>query len=291
MNSIPVFFSQKLVADAHSYSPSPKKPALAVASWKKLGIPITSHEPLPVSEEELCLAHDPSYVRKVLSCETKNGFGNKLPSVAASLPYTSGAFVAAAREAIRNGLVAVGPVSGFHHACYASGGGFCTFNGLAVAAQVLKHEGLVNKVGILDFDQHYGNGTADIIKQLNLQDWLLHYTAASEYNYPNQAEKFLKRIPDLVRRFADCDVILYQAGADPHIEDPLGGWLTTEQLAERDRLVFESAQSLGIPIAWNLAGGYQDEFRAVLDIHDNTLSACWGVFGEAHSTIEITEGV
>jgi acetoin utilization deacetylase AcuC-like enzyme len=35
---------------------------------------------------------------------------------------------------------------------------------------------------------------------------------------------------------ADCEVLLYQAGADPHINDPLGGWLTTAQLRERDRI-------------------------------------------------------
>ena len=34
-----------------------------------------------------------------------------------------------------------------------------------------------------------------------------------------------------------------------------------------------------IPIAWDLAGGYQYDFRAVLDIHDNTLRACWDVYG------------
>ena len=67
-------------------------------------------------------------------------------------------------------------------------------------------------------------------------------------------------------------------GADPHINDPLGGWLTTEQLAERDRLVFSAAKRLGIPIAWNLAGGYQiDEdggISKVIEIHNNTMLAC-----------------
>jgi len=67
---------------------------------------------------------------------------------------------------------------------------------------------------------------------------------------------------------------LYAAGADPHIEDPLGGWLTTHQLAERDRLVFEMAHERRIPVAWNLAGGYQSPLRRVLDIHDNTMVAC-----------------
>ena len=71
---------------------------------------------------------------------------------------------------------------------------------------------------------------------------------------------------------------MYQAGADPHVDDPLGGWLTTEQLAERDHIVFESARDLGIPVAWNLAGGYQNPLRKVLDIHDNTLRAAAHVF-------------
>lgn len=56
------------------------------------------------------------------------------------------------------------------------------------------------------------------------------------------------------------------------------GFLTTDQLRKRDRLVFEAAHSLGIPIAWNLAGDYQVDstggIQAVLDIHDNTMREC-----------------
>ena len=77
-----------------------------------------------------------------------------------------------------------------------------------------------------------------------------------------------------MQRFAACDLLLYQAGADPHVDDPLGGWLTTQQLRERDRGVFQTARSLGVPIAWNLAGGYQANLRKVLDIHDNTMLEC-----------------
>ncbi|NOS75518.1 MAG: histone deacetylase [Methyloglobulus sp.] len=278
MNSIPVFYSPKLVANAHSYSPSSGKPALVIESWQTLGIPIDIREPTPATEYALCLAHGKTYVQKVLACRADNGFRNRLPEVAASLPYTTGAFVSAAREALNNGKVAVAPVSGFHHACHDNGGEFCTFNGLVVAAQVLKKAGLVNKVGILDFDQHYGNGTVDIIRTRELDDWLLHYSAGAEYEREDQAEDFLKRIPELVNRFNDCDIIHYQAGADPHVADPLGGWLTTAQLAERDRLVFENAKSWHIPIAWNLAGGYQVDFRNVLNIHDNTLKACAKVY-------------
>lgn len=279
MNHIPVFYTTRLVADSQSFSPSSSKPALVVDSWSKLGIPIEFHEPAPVTREELCLAHGASYVNGVLECKSDNGFGNRLPEVAASLPYTSGAFVAAAREALRNGKTAVAPVSGFHHACHDHGGGYCTFNGLVVAAQVLKRDGRVNKAGILDCDQHYGNGTAEIINKLNLRDWLQHTSAGKVFWDASQAEKFLHILPALVGKFAGCDVLFYQAGADPHIDDPLGGWLTTEQLERRDRIVFETCKKLGLPIAWNLAGGYQTPLRRVLDIHDNTLLACAATYG------------
>ena len=164
------------------------------------------------------------------------------------------------------------------HARWASAAGFCTFNGLMVTACVLRKESVVERVGILDFDQHWGNGTGDIILHLGA-DWVRHYSAGADWDSPEQAERFLEMIPTILRAMTDCDVILYQAGADPHIDDPLGGWLTTGQLRERDRLVFQYAASLGVPIAWNLAGGYQSPLRNVLDIHDNTMRECAAVFG------------
>ena len=91
----------------------------------------------------------------------------------------------------------------------------------------------------------------------------------------------LKKIYQEVASVRDCDVILYQAGADQHINDPLGGFLTTLQLKERDRRVFEAASSLSVPIAWNLAGGYQVNsggIQAVLDIHNNTMLECAVVY-------------
>ncbi|MCX7960067.1 MAG: hypothetical protein N2653_00640, partial [Burkholderiales bacterium] len=206
----------------------------------------------------------------------------RLPEVARSLPWTSGAMLSAARKAIANGQVAIAPCSGFHHAGWAHAGGYCTFNGLVVAAQVLLREGLVRRVGILDFDQHWGDGTEDIIETLRLRA-IVHYSAGAEYGERRQAKRFLEAIPEIVSRFAGCDAILYQAGADPHVEDPLGGWLTTDELYLRDRRVFEAARALRVPVAWNLAGGYQKPLRKVLDIHDNTLRACWEVYGRGAS--------
>ena len=141
----------------------------------------------------------------------------------------------------------------------------------------MRKERAASRVGILDFDQHYGNGTSDIIRELDL-DWVEHYSAAASWDRPDQSERFLDEIPHILERFVDCDVLLYQAGADPHIDDPLGGWLSTAQLRERDRRVFSGCKAIGLPVAWNLAGGYQTNLRKVLDIHDNTMLECLSVY-------------
>lgn len=280
MQSIPVFYTPQLVADSESFSPSASKPGKVVSSWCRIGIPIDVREPKPASTEDLYLAHGKSYVDKVLSCNADNGFGNRSAEIAASLPYSTGAMIDAAKEAIRNRNTAVAPVAGFHHAHQHYGRGFCTFNGLIVTAQVLKREGLASRVGILDFDYHFGDGTHDIIRQLNLGDWIAHYSAGAHFHYPSHAKAFLEKIPEIVWQFAGCDIILYQAGADPHKDDPLGGFLDTEELYQRDRSVFECAKAIGVPVVWDLAGGYQEDIRNVLDIHDNTLRACWEAYGD-----------
>lgn len=277
LTALPVFYDARMVADAQSFSPSAGKPRDVVESWKQLGVALDFPRFDPASREQLYLAHAPAFVEGVLEGRVSNGFGNRSMAVAAALPWTSGAMLAAARAAIANGRVAIAPVSGFHHARHDRASGFCTFNGLIVAARSLQAEGLARRVGILDFDQHYGDGTDQILRHLGLTD-IAHYTAGAEYGTPDQAEEFLVSITSRVRQFADCDVLLYQAGADPHIHDPLGGWLTDAQLAQRDRLVFETCRDLGLPVAWDLAGGYQSPLRKVLDIHDATMRACAAVY-------------
>jgi acetoin utilization deacetylase AcuC-like enzyme len=271
-----VVYSERMVADAQSFSPSARKPREVMVSWRRRFPLLEVVEPEPVTVEQLCLAHDPDYVRGVLSSRAPNGFGNVLPEVAASLPWTSGAMLGAARAALLEGCAAA-PVSGFHHAGFAQGGGFCTFNGLLVAAMAIRRERPRARIGILDFDQHYGNGSTDIIRKLGLH-WVEHYSAAACWDRVEQAESFLDEIQAIMRSFSACDLLLYQAGADPHINDPLGGWLSTAQLRERDRRVFTSCRAMGLPVAWNLAGGYQTNLRKVLDIHDNTMLECLSAF-------------
>lgn len=275
-----VFYSDRMVADSGSFSPSAGKPALAVQSWLGHGFDITLVEPDPVTVQQLYRVHDERYVRGVLSGRFENGFGNRDPLVAESLLHTSGAMVAAARAALQDGTNTCAPVSGFHHAGYDCGGGFCTFNGLMVAAADVLASGLARRVGILDCDQHYGNGTDDILKVVDFDDTVVHFTQGGAQR--QVASMFLIGLPELMRRnFSRCDVLLYQAGADPHIKDPLGGWMTTGQLRHRDRLVFQVAAAMGVPVAWDLAGGYQrDELGGiapVLEIHDNTMRECLSV--------------
>ncbi len=280
--TVPVFYSARMVANTDSYSPSATKPKAVVLAWQQLGLPVSLIEPTPARRKQLELAHDDLYVADVLNCATENGFGNRSPEVAQSLAFTSGAMLSAAREALANGRVAVAPCSGFHHAGHDHGGGFCTFNGLMVTAMTLLDEGLVHRVGILDLDQHWGDGTQDIIKRLGVKAKIRHYHPAMDFRGNYDAARFLDSLPSIVAGFSDCDVVLYQAGADPHIADPLGGWLSTDELHRRDQLVFEGLGSLGIPVAWNLAGGYQRDkngsIRPVIEIHENTMKACVEVF-------------
>jgi acetoin utilization deacetylase AcuC-like enzyme len=280
MRTIPVHYTPLQAATVQSRSPSAGKPPLVVADWEAHGLPIHVVTPGAVTVEDLCLAHDRAYVEDVLACRRANGFGTKDASVAASLPWTTGSLLSAARDARANGSVACSPTSGFHHARHAGGGGFCTFNGLVVAARVLLRDG-ARRVGILDCDEHYGDGTDEILRRLDLPA-IPHVTAGADWSRPSQAEAFLAALPGIVRGMADCDVILYQAGADPHIDDPLGGWLTDAQLRARDRLVFRTARDLGVPVAWNLAGGYQQDAHGgiapVLAIHRSTMEACVEVY-------------
>jgi len=268
-----IFYRPEQTAlNADSFSPSAGKPAQVVASWQALTpkVEVVGFEPL--TREDLALAHDRRHVDAVLDLQRSNGFGNRSVAVAASLPYTTGSFYAAARHAWLTKESVASPTSGFHHAGYDDVGGFCTFNGLMIAAQKLRKEGAKN-VGILDLDCHYGNGTDNIIRRLELENVIVHYTFGGERISRRNAERWLNELPAILARFAPCDVVLYQAGADPHVDDPLGGVLTTEQLYERDFVVFKTLNDLKAPVAWNLAGGYQTPIRKVLDIHDNTLRA------------------
>lgn len=282
MSVVPVFYGDELLADSDSRSPSAGKPKPVVDAWLAAGLPIELRPVVPATIDELCLAHDPAFVRSILACETPNGFGNTRADVARSLPYTSGAMLGAASCALETGI-ACAPVSGFHHAGFATATMFCSFNGLMVAAVKLLRVQRVAKVLILDCDYHYGNGTDEIIERLGLASSVDNATFGRSYRTKSQAAMYLEGLERTCGRFSGFDLVLYQPGADLHVDDPLGGVLDSAQMRQRDRIVFTAARAAGVPLAWNLAGGYQVPVSKVVGLHLATMEECVRVYAQAWS--------
>jgi hypothetical protein len=63
-----------------------------------------------------------------------------------------------------------------------------------------------------------------------------------------------------------------------HVDDPVGGVLDSEQMRQRDRIVFEAGKTAAVPLAWNLAGGYQVPVSKI-KLHMAT------IHGQANDTI------
>ncbi|MCX6981595.1 MAG: histone deacetylase [Verrucomicrobia bacterium] len=278
-----------------------RKFALVAAEVAKMP-DVTLAEPLPSTGADLLRVHTREYVDAIRSGEPRAlAESQKFPWSPALFPsvcLTSGACIAAARAALRDGAGAA-IASGFHHACADHGEGFCTFNGLIVAADALLAAGEVRHVAILDMDLHYGNGTAQLAATRP------HIFAVSIYgndyrdnvpyrdvsvrrhgdgeNHRSSAlpagcdrTTMLRALDDALPLIAarKPDLLLYQAGADPYFEDPYSPLaLDADDLRARDRRVFEFAHEHGIPVAWVLAGGYTRDITKIVRIHTGTFDA------------------
>lgn len=283
MKHISVFFNNNMVVNIPLPSPSPRKPLEVVNQWQGK-YPILINDFSSIKVEDIYLAHDREHVDAILSLQKANGMDTKDKELVDSLFWTIGSMYSAAKFSLKN-KIAVSPTSGFHHAGFDTAWGFCTFNGLLITALKLLNEKKVKKVGILDFDQHQGDGSENIITQLALDSSIVHITGKTDYT--REKEPFFSQLNNgLLEKFKKCDIVLYQAGADQHIEDPLGGFLNNAELRKRDRFVFDFMKKNKISIAWNLAGGYQEEIlpngqtsiQKVLDIHNATMEECVKVY-------------
>lgn len=275
---------EQAATNPDSFSPSARKPTLVVEDWLRRGIvtpeDVKSFPPATMVDFER--AHDRDFVRGVFDLEIENGFDNFDVEVAESLRYTSGSMIAAAQHALLHKESAASPTSGFHHAGYARARGFCTFNGLMVTALKLAAEGSASRIAILDCDVHYGDGTAEIIRRLKVAS-VVHCTMGQHFHeradVGRDGSDFFKWLRQSLEACEDADILLYQAGADPHLDDPLGGLLSEEAMMRRDELVFQAWK--GRALAWNLAGGYQREadggIEPVLRLHRNTMLAALAV--------------
>ena len=152
-----------------------------------------------------------------------------------------------------------------------------------VTAAKLLDEGRAQRIAILDCDVHYGNGTDDIIARLGLQGRIIHHSMGQHFETREQAGPegihFEAWLANALTQCAAADLVLYQAGADPHLDDPLGGVLTEGEMFGRDIAVFRAFRRKAL--VWNLAGGYQRDasgsIEHVLRLHRNTLVAWMSV--------------
>jgi acetoin utilization deacetylase AcuC-like enzyme len=224
-----------------------------------------------------------------------------------SVCLTGGGVLAAARQALSDG-VSGALASGFHHACFDHGEGFCTFNGLVVALEALRASGQIRHAAVLDLDLHYGNGTAQLTAERSWMRALSIYGNDYEANTPyrdvrsrrhvdgdnhfsvplipsssgdrNVLLQALEEHLDWILAGERPDILLYQAGADPLRDDPYSPLdLNHADLMERDRRVFQFAKIHSLPVAWVLAGGYTEDISQVVEVHLNTLRASVEVFG------------
>jgi acetoin utilization deacetylase AcuC-like enzyme len=247
-------------------------------------------EPEPASEQDLLLAHDAEWVRKL-----KNGTLTYHDIVKLEIPYSrrtidafwlsAGGTTLAARQALEHGI-GFNLGGGFHHAFPNHGEGFCAINDMAVAIRVLQREQAIRKAMVVDCDVHHGNGTATIFKG---DETVFTLSIHQFNNYP--AEKpcsdvdihladgvgdaeYVARLGAELRpaiaRFRP-ELVVYVAGADPFYQDQLGGLnLTFDGLWERDRLVIETALRSGAAVAVTLAGGYAVQVQDTVTVHINT---------------------
>lgn len=287
-----VFYSPLYVGSGHAFDTT-RKAAWVADSLIRSPIPgIELVEPIPLTRDQVAEVHDPSYVRAVetgkpRSLAESQGFNwdaGLWPMVLAS----NGGVVAAARAALEDG-VAGSLSSGLHHAGYGSGAGFCTFNGLVIAAKAALAAGAVS-VLILDLDAHCGGGTAALIadeprlRQIDVsvndydsyadseQSRLVMVTTGTQY-----LPAVRRALDEADRRGKTFDLCLYNAGMDPIEACSEGGQpgITRDTLAERERLVFEWCRNRRLPVAFALAGGYVGSHLdecGLVDLHRLTLS-------------------
>jgi acetoin utilization deacetylase AcuC-like enzyme len=253
----------------------------------------------PTSEGELALAHEPHYIAAVLqghlSAQAQREIGFPWsPRMAERACRSVGATIAAARVALREGIGA-NLAGGTHHASADSGGGYCVFNDVAVAARLMQaewhrlHRRLL-RVAVIDLDVHQGNGTASIFRD-DPTVFTLSLHGAKNFPFRKQPGDLDVDLPDgcgdveyLQALDSALDqlwlhhgehlpgLVFYLAGADPHEGDRLGRLkLSTEGLAERDRRVFAALLQRRIPVALSMAGGYGRDLADTVQVQINTL--------------------
>lgn len=201
--------------------------------------------------------------------------------------------VLTAQLALKHGL-ACNTAGGTHHAHPEFGSGFCIFNDLAVAARVVQSQGLAHQILIVDLDVHQGDGTAAAFAD---DPSVFTFSMHCEKNFPFRKtagdldmglavdtadEAYLAALaavlPDLLSRVAP-DLVLYDAGVDPHRADRLGKLALSDRgLYQRDRYVLSLCTGRGIPVATVVGGGYARDITLLARRHSLVHRAAGEIF-------------
>ena len=288
----------------HPYYGSPTasfdKYRLVMAALAESGVPHEIHRPEPMPKSWIEAVHDPLYVAEVAARRVPPDKTRRI-GFAVDEFVSRRAFVApggtwlAARLALEHGFAA-NAAGGSHHAMADSGAGYCVFNDLAIVANRLLAEGYAGRIMIVDLDVHQGDGTAALLAG---RSDIFTFSIHAERNFPMRKarssfdlglpddtgdEAYLTALADHLPAALDGfipDLILYQAGVDPHRDDRLGRLaLSDAGLAMRDRFVMGAARARATPLASVLGGGYGDDRLEVARRHVRSIIALDEAFRE-----------
>jgi acetoin utilization deacetylase AcuC-like enzyme len=254
--------------------------------------PMDFIQPRPVSDEDILRVHEAGWVQRL-----KTGTLAPQEILRLEIPYSkrmveafwlaTGGTILAARRAL-DGRIGFNIGGGFHHAFPGHGEGFCAIHDVAVAIRALQHERMIERAMVVDCDVHHGNGTAAIFAG---DRSVLTLSMHQFDNYPSEKppsvidihlrngvsdDEYLDRLRSALKVAMSFtpNMIFYLAGADPYVEDQLGGLsLTMEGLKQRDRVVFETGIESRVPVVVTLAGGYARNTGDTVTIHCNTVKA------------------